>query len=144
MKFWKLLRNFKRKNNHRYSRSTRDSLIRRNHFRNTYKTLEIINIDRNSNWRKKWSRNFNGIFPITCESSKLIITLPEHVFGGKKRKRGGGKKEGIIKSSAFSWNPLIGKKPLTVEICIFLGYTRCNWKLNKNRFSLRLSAQPFN
>lgn len=75
------------------------------------------------------------------ESSKLIITLPRTCLRRKKEKEGG-KKEGIIKSSAFSWNSLIGKKPLTVEICIFLGYTRCNWKLNKNRFSLVCLPNP--
>lgn len=93
---------------------------------------------------EKCSRNFNRIFPIRYPVRILQINhYPSRTcLRRKKKKREGKKKERIIKSSAFSWNPLIGKKPLTVEICIFLGYTRCNWKLNKNRFSLVCLPNP--
>lgn len=121
--------------------------IKRNNFRHIthikpWKLLISCNIDRDLNWTKSVLEISIEYFQLRApyESSKLIIALPEHVFGEKKTKRGEKRRnnqEFSIFMKLIDW-----QKAFDSGNCIFLGYTRCNWKSNKNRFSLVCLPNP--
>lgn len=67
------------------------------------------------------------IFPAHLHSANTAnysLTYTKDTFQREReKKKEGGKKGRIVRNSTFARDPLIGKKPLTVEICIFHGYT---------------------